>query len=86
MSGKGKPQKQLWIVVSANDINAFKTLQEAASEFTNLAEFVVNKGQIVCLKHSTETTSKGEESAKWEIVEESLEKIAQEFLKRQEGK
>jgi len=78
---------QLWIIVSKDGLDSFKTLNAATEKFDDLAQFVVDKGQIVCLKYSELTNPKKDEGKfKWEIEEESLENIAQAFLKRKEAK
>lgn len=81
-----KKEKQLWIVVSEDEIDAFKTLKDAVNKFDNLAKFIVDKGKIVSLTYSMDNKKPGEQKATWEIEEESLEKIAQAILTQKEGK
>ena len=71
-------EHKLWIAVSDDGLKAHSTLIEAVSTFDNLAEFVVNKGKIVCLTYSPDSEKS------WELDAVALEEIAKTMIKRME--
>ena len=80
---KAKEQK-LWIVVKEGNIDAFKSLKDAASKFDNLAVYVTTESQITCLTYNPmgkPDPEKGEAPI-WSIEQVPLKEIAKIMLEK----